>query len=88
MAVFGGLTLLIGIGVNFGYVFPRFKIMKEIDTYMEELKTELSLTEEKIKELEAEARELSEDIMKIINDFVWEDEYRTTGKTIATAEYE
>lgn len=88
MAVFGGLTLLIGIGVNFGYVFPRFKIMKEIDTYMEEFKNELSLTEEKIKELEAEAGELSEDIKKIINDFVWEDEYRITGKTRATAKYE
>ena len=49
MAVFGGLTLLIGAGVNFGYVFPRFKIMKEIDTYMEEFKTELSITEVKIR---------------------------------------
>ena len=64
MAVFGGFTLLVGIGVNFGYVFPRFKIMKEIDTYMEEFKAELSLTEEKIKEREAEAEELSEDISR------------------------
>ena len=81
MAVFGGLTLLIGIGVNFGYVFPRFKIMKEIDTYMEEFKTELSITEVKIRKLEAENEELSEDIRKSINDFVWEDEYRTVSKT-------
>jgi hypothetical protein len=81
LVLFGGLTLLIGIGVNFGYVFPRFKIMKEIDTYMEEYKTELSLTEEKLKEHEAEAVELSEEIRKIINDFIWEDEYRITGKT-------
>ncbi len=81
MAVFGGLTLLIGAGVNFGYVFPRFKIMKEIDTYMDEFKTELSITEAKIRELEAENEELSEDIRKSINDFVWEDEYRTIGKT-------
>jgi hypothetical protein len=81
LVVFGGLTLLIGIGVNFGYVFPRFKIMKEIDTYMEEYKTELSLTEEKLKEHEDEAGELSEEIRKIINDFIWEDEYRITGKT-------
>ena len=80
MAVFGGLTLLIGAGVNFGYVFPRFKIMKEIDTYMEEFKTELSITEAKIRKLEAENEELSEDIRKSINDFVWEDEYRTVNK--------
>ena len=80
MAVFGGFTLLIGIGVNFGYVFPRFKIMKEIDTYMEEFKTELSITEAKIRKLEAENEELSEDITKSINDFVWEDEYRTVNQ--------
>lgn len=80
MAVFGGLTLLIGAGVNFGYVFPRFKIMKEIDTYMEEFKTELSITEAKIRKLEAENEERSEDIRKSINDFVWEDEYRTVNK--------
>jgi hypothetical protein len=81
MAVFGGLTLLIGAGVNFGYVFPKFKIMKEIDTYLEEFKTELSITEAKIRKLEAENEELSEDIRKSINDFVWEDEYRTVSKT-------
>jgi hypothetical protein len=81
MAVFGGLTLLISAGVNFGYVFPRFKIMKEIDTYMEEFKTELSITEAKIRKLEAETEELSEGIRKSINDFVWEDEYRTFSKT-------
>lgn len=81
MAVFGGFTLLIGAGVNFGYVFPRFKIMKEIDTYLEEFKAELSITEAKIRKLEAETEELSEDITKSINDFVWEDEYRTIGKT-------
>ena len=68
MAVFGGLTLLIGAGVNLGYVFPRMKIMKEIDTYMEEFKAELSLTEETIKEREAEADELSDDIRRYIRD--------------------
>ena len=68
MAVFGGFTLLIGIGVNFGYVFPRMKIMKEIDTYIEEYKAELSLAEEKIKEREAEADELSDDIRRYIRD--------------------
>ena len=57
-----------------------FKIMKEIDTYMEEFKTELSITEAKIRKLEAENEELSEDITKSINDFVWEDEYRTVNK--------
>ena len=55
--------------------------MKEIDTYMEEFKTELSITEAKIRKLEAENEELSEDIRKSINDFVWEDEYRTVSKT-------
>ena len=80
LAVFGGLTLLIGIGVNFGYVYPKFKIMKEIDTYIEEYKTELSLTEKKINEYEAEAKKLSEDIRKDINDFVWEDDYRMNSK--------
>ena len=68
MAVFGGFTLLIGIGVNLGYVFPRMKIMKEIDTYIEEYKAELSLAEEKIKEREAEADELSDDIRRYIRD--------------------
>ena len=68
MAVFGGLTLLIGAGVNLGYVFPRMKIMKEIDTYIEEYKAELSLAEEKIKEREAEADELSDDIRRYIRD--------------------
>ena len=76
MAVFGGLTLLIGIGVNFGYVFPRFKIMKEIDTYMDEFKAELSLTEEKIQERKAEAEELSEDISRGIRELEKTDSMR------------
>ena len=75
MAVFGGLTLLIGAGVNLGYVFPRMKIMKEIDTYMEEFKSELSLTEEKIKEREAEADELSDDIRRYIRDLEIDRQY-------------
>ena len=76
MAVFGGLTILIGIGVNFGYVFPRFKIMKEIDTYMDEFKAELSLTEEKIQERKAEAEELSEDISRGIRELEKTDSMR------------
>ena len=75
MAVFGGFTLLIGIGVNFGYVFPRMKIMKEIDTYIEEYKAELSLAEEKIKEREAEADELSDDIRRYIRDLEIDRQY-------------
>ena len=75
MAVFGGLTLLIGIGVNLGYVFPRMKIMKEIDTYIEEYKAELSLAEEKIKEREAEADELSDDIRRYIRDLEIDRQY-------------
>ena len=76
MAVFCGLTILIGIGVNFGYVFPRFKIMKEIDTYMDEFKAELSLTEEKIQERKAEAEELSEDISRGIRELEKTDSMR------------
>lgn len=75
MAVFGGLTLLIGAGVNLGYVFPRMKIMKEIDTYIEEYKAELSLAEEKIKEREAEADELSDDIRRYIRDLEIDRQY-------------
>lgn len=78
MAVFGGFTLLIGIGVNFGYVFPRFKIMKEIDTYMEEFKAELSLTEEKIQKRKAEAEELSEEIRRGIRDLIEKDPLQMT----------
>lgn len=78
MAVFGGFTLLIGIGVNFGYVFPRFKIMKEIDTYMEEFKAELSLSEEKIQERKAEAEELSEEIRRGIRDLIEKDPLQMT----------
>ena len=75
MAVFGGLTLLIGAGVNLGYVFPRMKSMKEIDTYIEEYKAELSLAEEKIKEREAEADELSDDIRRYIRDLEIDRQY-------------
>lgn len=78
MAVFGGFTLLVGIGVNFGYVFPRFKIMKEIDTYMKEFKAELSLTEEKIQERKAEADELSEEIRRGIRDLIEKDPLQMT----------
>lgn len=60
----------------------RFIIISIIsDTYLEEFKTELSITEAKIRKLEAENEKLSEDIRKSINDFVWEDEYRTVSKT-------
>ncbi len=78
MAVFGGFTLLVGIGVNFGYVFPRFKIMKEIDTYMKEFKAELSFTEEKIQERKAEADELSEEIRRGIRDLIEKDPLQMT----------
>jgi len=82
MAVFGGLTLLIGAGVNLGYVFPRFKIMKEIDTYMEEFKAELSLTEEKIQERKAEADELSEEIRRGIRDLIEKDPLQMTDSAM------
>ena len=78
MAVFGGFTLLIGAGVNLGYVFPRMKIMKEIDTYIEDYKTELSLAEEKIQERKAEAEELSEEIRRGIRDLIEKDPLQMT----------
>ena len=50
--------------------------MKEIDTYMDEFKAELSLTEEKIQERKAEAEELSEDISRGIRELEKTDSMR------------
>ena len=73
MAIFGGVTLLIGCGVNFGHVYPRIKIIKEIDTYIEEFKVELGITEAKIKKYEDAEKDLSDDIRRNIRSFVEKD---------------
>ena len=72
-AVICGLALLIGSGINFLFLYPRMKMIKEIDDYVRELKIESEATLRKIKALEAEADKLSDDIRKAIRDFVKKD---------------
>jgi len=72
-AVICGLALLIGSGINFLFLYPRMKMIKEIDDYVRELKIESETTLRKIKALEAEAEELSEDLRKTIRNFVKKD---------------
>ena len=72
-AVICGLSLLIGLGINFLIVYPRMKIIKRIDAVINERHAESDKTGEQIKKLEAEAEELSDDIMKAIRDFVKKD---------------
>ena len=73
LAVLGGLTLLIGVGSNLIQVYPRMKIIRQIDTYIREFKEELGVTEVKINEYEAAAKKLSEDIRQGIDVFVKKD---------------
>ena len=73
MVIIGVLFLLIGFCVNFFFVYPRMKAIKMIDAEVEELNGESDRTAEKIKVLEAEAEELSEDIREAIRDFVKKD---------------
>ena len=72
-AVFGGMTLLIGLGINFLILYPKMRMIKKIDADVTDLKTESEATERKIRDLEAEADKLSEDIRKAIWDFVKKD---------------
>ena len=72
-AVICGLALLIGSGINFLFLYPRMKMIKEIDDYVRELKIESEATLRKIKALEAEADKLSDDIRKAIRNFVKKD---------------
>ena len=72
-AVICGLALLIGLGINYLIVYPRLKMIKRIDADVNELQAESDKTGEQIKKLEAEAEELSDDIMKAIRDFVKKD---------------
>ena len=73
LAIIGGLFLLAGFCVNFFFVYPRMKAIKMIDAEVKELNGESDRTAEKIKALEAEAEELSDDIRKAIRDFVKKD---------------
>ena len=73
LAIIGVLFLLVGICVNFFFVYPRMKAIRMIDAEVKELNVESDRTAEKIKALEAEAEELSDDIRKAIRDFVKKD---------------
>ena len=53
LAVFGAVALLIGLGINFLIVYPKMKMINEIDAYIKELKIESEVTTKKIKDLEA-----------------------------------
>ena len=77
LAIIGGLFLLAGFCVNFFFVYPRMKAIKMIDAEVKELNAESDRTAEKIKALEAEAEELSDDIRKAIRDFVKKDSLMT-----------
>ena len=73
LAIIGVLFLLIGFCINFFLVYPRIKAIKMIDAEVKELNAESDQSAEKIKALEAEAEELSDDIRKAIQDFVKKD---------------
>ena len=77
LAIIGVLFLLIGFCINFFLVYPRIKAIKMIDAEVKELNAESDRTAEKIKALEAEAEELSDDIRKAIRDFVKKDSLMT-----------
>ena len=81
MAVFCGLIILISLGINFGYVYPRMKEIKEIDTTIKELYVESDLTKEKIKKCEASAEELAGKLRKDIHDFVKKDSLTEADST-------
>ena len=72
-AVFGVVALLIGLGINFLIVYPKMKMIKEIDAFIRDLKSESEATARKIKDHEDEAEKLSYDIRKAIGDFVKKD---------------
>ena len=69
-AVAGGLALLIGLAVNFLIVYPKMKTIKKIAAYIKELEAESEATARKIKALEAEAEQLSDDIGKAVQDLI------------------
>ena len=68
-----GLALLFGCGFNFLIVYPKMRMIKRIDADIRNLKAESEATAGKIRDLEAEAEKLSDDIRKAIRDFVKKD---------------
>ena len=81
--IFGGMTILTACVVNFGYVYPRIKAIKEIDSYIKEYKVELGYTEAQIRKYEAAAEELSGTIRNNIKVFVDKDSLRKTDPATA-----
>ena len=73
-AVVCGLALLIGFGVNFLIVYPKMKMIRGIDAEIRNLKIKSEAIERKIRELEAEAEELSDVIRKAIGDLIRKDQ--------------
>ena len=69
-AVVCGLALLIGFGVNFLIVYPKMKMIKKIDADIRNLKNDSETTARKIKDLETEAENLSDDIKKDFRDII------------------
>ena len=72
-AIVCGLSLLIGCGINFLIVYPKMRMINAIDTDIRNLKIESEATAGKIRALETEAEELSDDIRKAISDLIRKD---------------
>ena len=68
-----GLSLLIGCGINFLIVYPKMRMINAIDADIRNLKIESEATAGKIRALETEAEELSDDIRKAISDLIRKD---------------
>ena len=67
------LALLIGCGINFLIVYPKMRMINAIDADIRNLKIESEATAGKIRALETEAEELSDDIRKAISDLIRKD---------------
>ena len=84
--IFGGMTLFTACVVNFRYVYPRIKAIKEIESYIKEYRVELGYTEAQIKKYEAAAEALSGRIRKNIQAFVEKDRLRMADSASATVQ--
>ena len=73
VVIFGGLAIVIGCATNFGYVYPRIKAIKKIDSYINEFNVELGITIQKIKKYEDAAKRLSGEIKENIRAFIEKD---------------
>ena len=67
------LALLFGAGFNFIVAYPKMKMINKIDADVRDLKIESEATARKIRDLEAEAKEISDDIRKAIRDLIRKD---------------